>query len=144
MRKVEDLRVGWEQEHAAMKAATEKKTKKNKLAPDPEDDGMVPDEDPAPSTANLFEDSDEDSDYGVGKGQEQSKRDEDSDKARNDEMAPTAPAAEKTTQEDLFGDSSDDESDEELVRSSSKRNQDDGEEPQPAKKRKVAGEADNE
>ena len=63
MRKVEDLRAGWEHEQASAKATTEKKGKKTKVAPDAIDDGLFPDEDdaqqPPPSSANLF-DSDSD------------------------------------------------------------------------------------
>ncbi len=143
MRKVEDLRAGWEHEQA-VKAASEKKNKKNKIAPDA-DDVIVPDDyieqDTAPSTSNLFEDSDDDSDDGRNQGKGQKNDEGNSD---NDETGVANAAVEKTTQEDLFGDSSEEDSDEELVPSSLKRNKEDGGEQQPSKKRKVAGDADDE
>jgi hypothetical protein len=64
MRKVEDLRAGWDHKKASEKAVAEKKSTKNKApkAPDAADDDLFPEEDeqPAPaSTENLFDDSDD-------------------------------------------------------------------------------------
>jgi hypothetical protein len=145
MRKVEDLRSGWDQEKASEKAAAEKKSTKNKApkAPDAADDDLFPEEDEQPvpaSTENLFDDSD-DSDV------EQEKPKDAAEKPTEGEEKPAdgEPAAE-TTQQDLFGDSSDDESDEELVPSGTKRGneaKEDEEDKQPTKKRKVFGDDDD-
>jgi hypothetical protein len=142
MRKVEDLRAGWEFEKASEKAASEKKTKKNKVAPDAEDEGLFPEEgedtqEAPPSTANLFDDSDE-------SDAEPSKREDDAGKSAETEEKATEEPAVETTQQDLFGDSSDGESDEELVPSGTKRgNVDkDADEEQASKKRKVSDKDD--
>lgn len=139
MRKVEELRTGWEMEQAAVKAASEKKGKKNKIAPDV-GDVIVPDdmveEDAAPSAANLFEDSDDDSNDDDNKGKTgQGESKENSGKVDDDDAMPEA------TQEDLFGDSSS-ESDEELMPSGSKRSNE-NDDLQPSKKRKTAGDVDD-
>jgi hypothetical protein len=150
MQKVDDLRAGWEQEQAAVKAASEKKGKKNKVAPDAED-GLFPEEDAeqeaAPSTANLFEDSDSDDSDNEGdqaKGEEKTE-DDAAEKTTEGEAPAEASAPAAPTQEDLFGDSSDEDSDEELVPSGTKRiNEGSDEEKQPAKKRKVLDDEDEE
>eukprot|EP00536_Pseudo-nitzschia_multiseries_P009800 jgi/Psemu1/201676/e_gw1.284.35.1 len=114
MRKVEDLRSGWEHEQAAIKAAAEKRSQsKAPPASDFIDDSMQLEEDrdeqsKKPASAGLFDDSDDDDEDGevAEPKKEESKE--------NKEIAATS------TQQDLFGDSSDDEeSDEELKPSSS-------------------------
>ena len=150
MMKVDDLRAGWEQEKAATQAASEKKGKKNKIAPDAEDDELFPEDDAdqeaAPSTANLFEDSDsDDSDNdGGGAAGEHTPADAADKPSDGDALPVDDPATAATTQEDLFGDSSDEESDEELRPSSSKRNNEDSKEEQPTKKMKVFEEEEKE
>lgn len=145
MQKVQDLRSAWDQEQAVTKAAAEKRSKKNKEAPDAEDI-FVEDagQEAAPSTANLFEDSDSDSDD----ENENEKKDDGAPesstekKSESEDNAETdKPEAPVPTHEDLFGDSSEDESDEELAPSSAaKRSNDDNVEHQPVKKRKVVEE----
>ncbi len=107
MQKVEDLRSGWEAEQTQAKAAAEKRgQKKAPAAPEFIDNSEQLEEDtgdaPAPSTAGLFDDSDSDDDDDMGKKEEETVDKE------------TKEIAEKTSQQDLFGDSSDEESDEEL------------------------------
>jgi hypothetical protein len=143
MEKVDDLRNAWEQDLAASKAASEKKSKKNKVAPDADDIFIDDDagQEGAPSSANLFEDSDSDDDNdetgeGNAKGAVEKPAEDETDAVGD-------PGEAAPTQEDLFGESSDEESDEELAPSNAKRsNDDDKEEQQPAKKRKVVEEED--
>lgn len=140
MKKVEDLRVGWE---VAEKAATNRKSKKDKPAeaPDVEEDGLSAEEEAddqaAPSVANLFDDSDDESDTEGATLKEDTAEEKSGEAESKPSEEPVA------TQEDLFGDDSSDEeeSDEELTPSGPKRENeanDDAEAGQPAnKKRKV-------
>eukprot|EP00529_Nitzschia_sp_RCC80_P007405 CAMPEP_0113498042 /NCGR_PEP_ID=MMETSP0014_2-20120614/30941_1 /TAXON_ID=2857 /ORGANISM="Nitzschia sp." /LENGTH=1322 /DNA_ID=CAMNT_0000391999 /DNA_START=94 /DNA_END=4062 /DNA_ORIENTATION=- /assembly_acc=CAM_ASM_000159 len=133
MEKVKALQQDWEAK-AAVEA--DKKTKKASKDPSNGEDAtelVEEDDQPASSTANLFDDSDDDSDDGDGQGDK-------STNAPAEQTSEEAAPAEKTTAQDLFGDSdSDEDSDEELKPSAgSKRANDEGagdEEP-PAKKAK--------
>jgi len=135
MRKVEDLRSGWEHEKAAAKAAAEKRSQ-NKAPPanDFIDDSMQLEEDDneqqqqqnkKPASAGLFDDSSD---------EEDAAKPETEESKENKEIAATS------TQQDLFGGSSDeDESDEELKPSAGTKrgsdNNDDDEEPSGKKQR---------
>jgi len=131
MRKVEDLRSGWEQQQATAKdAAEQRKRKKAFEASEFIDDNDRLQEEPgdAPSfdaTADLFNDSSD---------EDKLKKEDVIDKEIMDIAA-------KTTQHDLFGDTSDEDGDEEFSpsfgtkRGSNDRNNDG--EPDP-KKRKSA------
>lgn len=141
MGRVADLRAGWELEQASTKA--DKKGKKSKSAPEAEDEGLFPeagDDEPVPSTANLFEDSDDDDDAASVPNGDSKSGDANGKGSDIDEEKEAEEPAVETTQQDLFGDSSDEESDEELVRASAKRSNEgkaEGHEQQPTKKRKV-------
>lgn len=184
MRKVDELRSGWQQEQESAQAAKERKSKKP-----PDDDFLVEDEAAAAAKHGLFDDSDDDSDVGTQsqfkKGQvssteknapSQSDLFGDSEDSADEAATDGAPSTEKkkedtkglsgdsdsdvefetsrkddgdskpaATSKELFGDS-DEESDEELVPAGAKRGNveskgDDSE--QPAKKRRVAEEADD-
>jgi len=110
MRKVEDLRSGWEQEQAIAKAAAEKRNQ-NKAPPPPDfiDNSIQLEEDtggPPPSAAGLFDDSSDE---------------EEAPPKKDEAVEENEKIAAKTTQEELFGDSSDEESDEELKPSAGKK-----------------------
>jgi len=126
MRKLDNLRSGWDQANA--KAAAEKRNK-NKAPPVPViaelSNELVVDREEAPdATAGLFDDSD-------SSDEEKEQVDEVKKNADNENKE----IAVNTTHQDLFGDSSDEESDEELKPSSgTKRGVDDNEEQPPTKK----------
>jgi len=135
MRKVEDLRSGWEHEQAMAKAAVQKRTQ-NKPPPAPEDLAAnniqleVDGEEPKPASAGLFDDSSDDEEVETNKDE-------------NDENKEIGA---KTTQQDLFGDSSDEESDEELKPSEGTKRDNEGkdDDDEPAtKKRKTQDLADS-
>ena len=143
MKKVEDLRAGWDNEKAAKAAAAEKKAKKNKEAPD-EEEALFPEQEAAPTAQDLFDDSDEESDAEGAKPEDSAEKSA-AETKEEEKSAEEAPA--ETTRQDLFGDSSDEEqSDEELFKSGSKREneQTEGENTeQPTKKRKLVDDDDS-
>lgn len=128
MRKVEDLRSGWEQDQNKAKDAKEKRQQnKTSAAPETVENANNLEEEREDATAGLFDDSD-DSDEEEGQVDDAEKNEEIKEIAAN------------TTHQDLFGDSSDEESDEELKPSSAiKRggldNQNDDEQPPNKKSR---------
>jgi len=126
MKKLDNLRSGWDQANA--KAAAEKRNK-NKAPPVPViaelSNELVVDREEAPDvTAGLFDDSDS--------SDEEEEQVVEVKKNADNEIKEIAV---NTTHQDLFGDSSDEESDEELKPSSgTKRGVDDNEEQPPTKK----------
>jgi hypothetical protein len=145
MRKVEELKVGWQQEQEArMTAAASKKSRGGKDAPDVEEVEALSEDEAKQGQAvsALFEDdSDEDvrAPYNNAEGEHAIFGSEENiDVEENNEQdGTTANEQDGTTAKDLFGDSSEEESDEELVPSSSKRENEDSADHQPLKKRRV-------
>jgi RNA polymerase-associated protein CTR9 len=122
MKKVEELRVAWEEELEAKRAAAEKKDRKSgQHAPLVEEDGLFDDQLPADSTKALFEDSDDDDDGDeVGEDGGEITDEPSKDVSTVGEAAQDGGVA-GPTEKELFGDSSSDESGDELVPSGTKR-----------------------
>jgi hypothetical protein len=117
MNKVEELRVVWEQEMEAKRAAAEKRERKSgQHAPLVEEDGQFEDQVPAISATPLFEDSDDGDEVGFGGGDDEPSK----DVITLGEAAQDG-GVDGPTEKELFGDSSSDESGDELVPSGTKR-----------------------
>ena len=137
MRKVEELKVGWQQElEARSAAAASKKIRSGKDAPDVEDEDKNASSDGEQKNAvatSLFDDDSDDDDGNVPSSNDRMVADLASRQQGDSQSYYHSIGA---TEKDLFGDSSD-ESDEELLPSGDKRDNGNLDDHQPLKKRRV-------